>query len=215
MERMTEAVNAYYQFSWDAVKYVKTGGISTEQTAILAAGVLVSSLLVGGFLQKKGRILLAVLFAFGFLAPFLVGRAPENRTVWELLIGIMGLLAMQTALPGKQRKIKFFGTANGMLIGIAALAFVEVHSILEPLLTTKFSAGQSKTKLTIRRTVAGYRKKYQREWKDRYCSRRYWKWRLICGGSAGTRKRAPAESDSRGKTTDGSVFVWIYWSRLQ
>ncbi len=119
MERMTEAINAYYQFSWDTVQYVKTGGISTEQTAILVAGVFVSGLLVGGFLQKKGRILLAVLFAFGFLAPFLVGKVPENRTVWELLIGIMGLLAMQTALPGKQRKIKFFGTANGMLIGIA------------------------------------------------------------------------------------------------
>ena len=130
MERMTEAINAYYQFSWDTVQYVKTGGISTEQTAILVAGVFVSGLLVGGFLQKKGRILLAVLFAFGFLAPFLVGKVPENRTVWELLIGIMGLLAMQTALPGKQRKIKFFGTANGMLIGIAALAFVGGACIL-------------------------------------------------------------------------------------
>ena len=29
MERMTEAINAYYQFSWDTVQYVKTGGIST------------------------------------------------------------------------------------------------------------------------------------------------------------------------------------------
>lgn len=149
MERMTEAINAYYQFSWDTVQYVKTGGISTEQTAILVAGVFVSGLLVGGFLQKKGRILLAVLFAFGFLAPFLVGKVPENRTVWELLIGIMGLLAMQTALPGKQRKIKFFGTANGMLIGIAALAFVGGACILEPLLQTIFPPDSPKQKLVL------------------------------------------------------------------
>lgn len=149
MERMTEAINAYYQFSWDTVQYVKTGGISTEQTAILVAGVFVSGLLVGGFLQKKGRILLAVLFAFGFLAPFLVGKVPENRTVWELLIGIMGLLAMQTALPGKQRKIKFFGTANGMLIGIAAIAFVGSAFVLEPLLQTIFPPDSPKQKLVL------------------------------------------------------------------
>ena len=56
---------------------------------------------------------------------------------------------MQTALPGKQRKIKFFGTANGMLIGIAALAFVGGACILEPLLQTIFPPDSPKQKLVL------------------------------------------------------------------
>ena len=149
MERMTEAVNEYYSFSWESVEYVKAVGISTEQTALLAASVLVSCLFVGGFLQKRGRVLFSALFALGFLAPFLVGQVPKNHTVWELFAGIMGLLAMQTGFPGKRRQMKFSGTANGMLIGIAALAMAGGVYILEPLLQTVFPPDSQKQKLVF------------------------------------------------------------------
>lgn len=157
----------------DAVQYVKTGGISTEQTAILAAGVLVSGLLVGGFLQKKGRILLAVLFAFGFSRAipswessgksYGVGVADRNH----------GTSGNADCAAGKTKADKIFrnGKRNADRNRGACICRKCVYS--GTVATNNFSAGQPKTKTRIRRIVAGYRKKYQSEWKDRYCSRRY------------------------------------------
>lgn len=149
LERATEAVNAYYQVDWQPVEYVRAGGISTEQTALLAAAVLISCLLVTGFLQKRGKICLTVLLALGFLSPFLVGQVPEDRTVWELFAAVMGLLAMQTALPGKRGQVRFSGAANGVLVGTAALAFAGGTFIVEPLLQTIFPPDSPKQKLAL------------------------------------------------------------------
>lgn len=149
MERVTEAVNAYYEIDWKVMEYAKAGGNATEQTMLLAMAAVVSGLLVTGFLKKKGKGLFSILFALGFFAPFLVGQVPKNRTVWELFVAIMGILAMQTALPGKGRQIRFSGAANKMLIGIAALALVGGAFLLEPWLQTIFPSGSSKNRLAL------------------------------------------------------------------
>ena len=215
LERATEAVNAYYQVDWEPVEYVRAGGISTEQTALLAAAVLISCLLVIGFLQKRGKICLTVLLALGFLSPFLVGQVPEDRTVWELFAAVMGLLAMQTALPGKRGQVRFSGAANGVLVGTAALAFAGGTFIVEPFLQTIFPPDSPKQKLALEELWQDIRKDKWGEWKCRSCKGRRRKRRFICGRPSGTGKRAAAESDSIGKTTEQSVFVWIYWYGLQ
>lgn len=145
-ERAADAINDYYSVSWEVADYARTGGISTEQTALLAMSVLITCLLVGGLALKKGRVLLAGLFLMGFLAPFLIGKVPEDQTVWELLIGIVGLLALQVRLPGSRQQPDVFKRVNRVLIGFAVVALVGGAYFLEPFLQTVFPAGGGKQK---------------------------------------------------------------------